>query len=101
MEQANIENKNLLNVVNIALYCETCPKCHQPARGEQLYWGLNESILEFFCINPRCINFDGSYLRQKRDQIYRAIRETKSFRRFQKKLWREAAASYKKTGRVY
>ena len=74
-------NKQLLPVVNSAHYTEKCETCGSPARTEIM--ADEKSGVEWlqFCLNPRCINFDHSNLKGKREALEKAMRKTKSFRR--------------------
>lgn len=50
--------------MNLKNYPETCPQenCGQPARSELVTEAYpNENDLYFFCINPKCINYDGAH----------------------------------------
>jgi len=73
-------------------YCETCPACGAAARSEQFYWDLNESALYYFCVNPKCINFDAVILRE---EVEAEIRKSKAWRRYRDRLWRNAIAGQK------
>ena len=92
----NDEQGNLLNIINPALYCETCPDCRMPARLEMVTEDYPIGVDYFaFCVNPQCINFDATYLRRKREQLVAAVKESKSWRRWRKRAWKVGVALFK------
>jgi len=79
---------NQIKQIDITKYPETCPDCQRPARSELINEGYpNENDLYFFCINPKCINFDGAHIRQQREVLEKLVRQSPTFKRYQKRLW--------------
>lgn len=79
-------------------YAEVCHVCGSPARseaGNQTSDELHGTEIFQFCINIKCIQFDATNLRHKREKLERLVRDSKPFRRHQKRLWRSAIAEEK------
>lgn len=69
-------------------YREICPQCGAPARLALL---ANEAIgiEEFvFCQNPGCLFYDRNTIEAEKRRADEAVRQTKSFKRHQSKLWK-------------
>jgi hypothetical protein len=74
--------------INIARYPETCSLCSWPARTElTIDERFGHDWFEF-CVNPKCMHFDGAALRQQRENLERVVRASKTFRRYRARLWR-------------
>ena len=73
--------------IDISEYPETCSKCLWPARTElTIDERFGHDWFEY-CVNPKCIHFDGTNLQEKRDQLVRQVRQSKTYKRYLKRLW--------------
>ena len=88
--------QNQITQIDITKYPETCEKCLWPARSEYSTEPYpNDGEWWMFCVNPKCINFDGIHLRQVRARLERQVRESKTYERYQKRLWALEIKRYK------
>lgn len=79
-------------------YPESCHECGSPARseaGNQTADDMHGTQVWQFCINFKCPQYDATHLRHRREQLERMIRDSKPFRRHQKRLVREAISEMK------
>lgn len=79
-------------------YPEICHECGSPARteiGNQTSDDFHGVQAYQFCINYKCIQFDATHLRHKREKLERMVRDSKPFRRHQKRLFRAVMAEEK------
>jgi hypothetical protein len=82
--------------IKLTDYPEVCLKCGSPAKTELNIHDYPVGVEWFqFCINYKCIQFDAANLRCHREQLEKAVKESKPFRRYRQKLWKAASVAYK------
>lgn len=85
-----------LRQIDVAKYAETCDKCGWPARTEMTIDARYGHDWFTYCVNPKCIQFDAMELQEQRHKLELTVRQSKSYQRFRKRLWKAYIDEYHK-----